>query len=466
MKRKILSVLVCLSVISLAGCSENTEYPGESSSNFSGTSGSESSSGGSSDGIGEKDPDVSDGESSIKDDISYGEIIGHNGFIPNYSETQYDEYGYYIGNHYVDYSNEIYNNNGIYQDVNRDYIFENGIVKLTDEPSVMWYAPQKIPTEVYNIEDSIAWARANWNVGTMLCAPFIAKCMEAGGISANSTSSTGLCLQLLSSGLGFGEFLPINEDQTVTLPDYARPGDVVQTFCPYEGLMLHSLLYVGDDEKGHMRVICRNMRNNGEYAFITDEECYDCSTDLKEVFLFHFYQDDDDPSKFPEAVKNDSNTLLCRSNSWKLDEKYNRTKAVEYAKNHIDDGIGLYGAQNLSAALTAGDISISFPNNTSLLFQMMSSGMGAAHSVKINADRTVTLPKYSKEGDIMFFWCEKEGAILGSYMIKGKDGNGRMILYAEDMVNDETKAFRVDKECLGCDFEPDEVILYCFNDGE
>ncbi len=461
MKNRILSILLAVSILSLTGCGGNTES--DSSGNVSGNLSKDNSS-----GIGETSSTESSskGEEIETPDISYGEIIGEDGFVPDYSHTRYDEYGYYIGHHYVDYANEIYNNNGIYTDYYRDYIFENDIVKLTDNPSVMWYAPQKTPTEVYNIEDSIAWARANWNVGIMLCAPFIAKCMEAGGLSANSTSSTGLCLQLLSSGLGFGEFLPINEDQTVTLPDYARPGDVVQTFCPYEGLMLHSLLYVGDDEKGHMRVICRNMRNNGEYAFITDEECYDCYTDLKEVFLFHFYQESDDPSKFPEAIKNDSNTLLCRSNSWKLDEKYNRAKAVEYSKNNIEDGIGLYGAQHLSEALTAGDISVSFPNNTSLLFQLLSSGLGTGHSVKINPDRTVTLPKYAKEGDVMFFWCQKEGAILGSFMIRGKDENGRMVLYAKDMVNNENKAYRVDKECLGCDGVPTEVILYCFNDGE
>lgn len=464
MKNRILSIVLAASILSLSGCgTANENNSGKSiSSNSSdvGSSGNSTSS--------EITGNVNSGDVSdiTTPEVSYGEIVGPDGFIPDYSQTHYTEDGYYIGHHFVENANEIYNNNGIYEDANRDYIFENNLVKPTDKPSVMWYAPKGTPTESYNIENSIAWARANWDVGIMLCAPFVAKCMEAGGLSADSTSSTGLCLQLLSSNLGFGEFLPINEDQTVTLPDYARPGDVVQTFCPYEGLMLHSLLYVGDDENGHMRVICRNMRNNGEYAFHTDEECYDCYTDLKEVFLFHFYQESDDPSKFPEAVKNDENVLLCRSNSWKLDEKYDREKAVEYAKNHVEDGIGVYGAQHLSEFLTAGGISISFPNNTSLLFQLLSSGLGSAHSVKINADRTVTLPKYAKEGDVMFMWCKEEGGILGSFVIKGSDENGRMVLYAKDMVNDETKAYRVDKECLCCTGEPTDVILYCFNDGE
>ena len=66
----------------------------------------------------------------------------------------------------------------------------------------------------------------------------------------------------------------------------------------------------------------------------------------------------------------------------------------------------------------------------------------------------------------MFMWCKEEGGILGSFVVKGSDENGRMVLYAKDMVNDETKAYRVDKECLCCTGEPSEVILYCFNDGE
>lgn len=380
-------------------------------------------------------------------------------------DAEYTGVGYNLGNHFIEYANRIYNNDTIYQDNVRMNMLYNGGEKLTNQPSVMWYAPPKTSSKTYNIDDTIAWARTYWDKVSIICAPFVTKCFEAGGLEIGSDSSSMLCLQLLNSGLGFGEFIAVNSDQTVSLPEYARPGDIVQSFCPYEGLMLHSMLYVGNDENGHMRVICRNPQNGGDYAYKIDRKCYDDYTPLKEVFFFHFFHDDDDTTKYPEAVQKDNNILIYRRNTWQLMEQYDRQKSVEYAKTHLDDGIGSYGAQHLSACLTSGGLSVSFPNNTSLLFQLLTSGLGSAHTVKINSDRTVTLPQYVKEGDVVFLSCQEEGGILGSFIVKGADKNGNMILYAKDLENDDTKAYHVDKQCLCCSREMTEVIFFCF-DGE
>ena len=65
----------------------------------------------------------------------------------------------------------------------------------------------------------------------------------------------------------------------------------------------------------------------------------------------------------------------------------------------------------------------------------------------------------------MFLSCQEEGGILGSFIVKGADKNGNMILYAKDLENDDTKAYHVDKQCLCCSREMTEVIFFCF-DGE
>lgn len=388
-------------------------------------------------------------------------------FIPNNPNIIYDANGYYIGNHFIEYSNRIYNNDTIYYNEGvRYYALLTGVDKPTNESSVMWYSPRKTSSKTYDIKKTIAWATENWNRVSDICAPFLTKCFRAGGLAIGSDSSTMICLQLLSSGLGMGEFLPVNSDQTVSLPEYARPGDVVQSFCPYEGLMLHSMLYVGNDENGHMRVICRNPENGGKYAYRIDRQCYDCSHDINEVFFFHFYHDDDDKTKYPDAVQNDENVLVYREKTWKLNERFNRQNAIEYAKNHIEDGVGSYGARNLSNCLIASGISVSYPNNSSLLFQLLTSGLGSAHSAVIDSDRTVSLPSYVKEGDVMFVLCREEGGILGSFVVKGADENGKTVLYTKDLVNDETKAYQVDDECFNCTRTPSEVIFFCFNDGE
>lgn len=488
MKRKILLLTICLSIF-LTACQSNTELNSQvvissstdtssssentssqtnsssesasSSESSSSSSSSESASSSESSSSSTSSESTSSSESSSSSSSSSNIIYsGPSAISP---DAIYTGEGYQIGNHFIEYANRIYNNDTIYQDDVRMNMLYFGGEKPTYKPSVMWYAPRKTSSKTYDIPATIAWARANWDKVKYICAPFVTKCFEAGGLAIGSDSSTMLCLQLLNSGLGFGEFITINSDQTVTLPEYARPGDIVQSFCPYEGLMLHSMLYVGNDENGHMRVICRNPQNGGNYAYKIDKECYDDLNDLKEVFFFHFFHDDDDTSKYPEAVQKDSNILLYRKNTWKLDEVFDRAKAVEYAKTHIADGIGSYGAQHLSSCLTTGGISVSFPNNTSLLFQLLTSGLGSAHTVNINNDRTVTLPQYVKEGDVVFLSCPEEGGILGSFVVKGADKNGKMILYTKDSENDETKAYHVDENCLSCSKGMNEVIFFCFD---
>lgn len=332
----------------------------------------------------------------------------------------------------------------------------------------MWISSiEDKPWESYDADSAVAYGLAHWNDGKGLCAPFVSRCLTLrGSITDYTESSTAITLQLLHSRLGFGQFVTYDKsDHTITLPSYARPGDVVQIYCSYEGVMIHSLLMVGTDEDGKLRVVCHNMRNSGAYAFRVDDlndPCYDCESETFEMFFYHFYRDDDEG--LPEAVVKNRNIMLWEEKGYLIEEKYDRDAALTYARNNPEDGLGYYGASHTSDILRAGGLSVGYPNQSAVFLQLLKTHLGTAYSQKVRADRTVILPQTAKAGDIGFVYCPYDGTIISSFIISGSDNTGRMMTLSYDLLNDGTSAFKVDSQCIGCGDDIKEVILYCFDD--
>lgn len=354
--------------------------------------------------------------------------------------------------HDWDENNRLYNIDGVYDNVER---YESDFVTV-DGQALLWRGTSVSSGEKYDPDEAVKFAKSHWNDNLDVCAPFVSRCLNAGGISIGSNSSTLLCMQLLNSGMGVGQFVPVNSDRTVTLPDYAAPGDVVQVYCPYEGTMNHSLLFVGNDENGNMKVCCHNLANSGEYAFRVDRKCYDCTTPIAEVFFFHFFGDEIDSS---------DNAVLFENSGYIIpNQSYDREKAAEYARENMYDGLGQLGAEHLWEALSAGGISVGYPIQTATFMQLVKSRLGTAYSVDVNPDRTVTLPDHAREGDVCFLYCPEEGMIYSSFIIKGADENGKMLAYSCDRVNDDAMPFLVESVCPSaiCDGEITRVMIYCF----
>lgn len=144
--------------------------------------------------------------------------------------------------------------------------------------------------ELYNPANAIEYAKEHcWDDDGTLCAEFVSDCLNAGGISAYSESSTSLYEQLKKSGLGNLEKIKINSDRTVSLPDYASLGDVVFYYCDYENLMIHTVLYNGNDANGNMKAFSHNNPNDGSTAYIYRNSCYGgCTAKINYAYLFHF----------------------------------------------------------------------------------------------------------------------------------------------------------------------------------
>ena len=298
--------------------------------------------------------------------------------------------------------NRLYNINDTYID-NERYSAEFSEINSSAE---LWRGAKNAPAlgGVYNRAAAASYTKAHWNNDLeLLCAPFVSKCLEAGGLSVSTDSSSSLALLLLNSRLGFGEFIPVSRDRTVSLPEYAEAGDIVEVYCPYEGLMIHSTVFVGNDDLGNMRVRCHNEENSGEYAYLVADACKACGTSIHEVFLYHFRSDGE---LLPGEIQSDPDLLLFERSGYAIqNECYNAENAAEYSRKKQSDGIGQFGAVHTSEALSAGGLSIGYPVQTALFFQLMKSRHGIMRSIPIDPDRTVTLPSSAKEGDVCFLYC-------------------------------------------------------------
>lgn len=361
--------------------------------------------------------------------------------------------------------NYIYNPNAVDTTFDQRYYGDFG---WTNEAKTLWTGVTgKQPAKKYDPDAAVAYGRANWDTHIGLCAEFISNCLLAGGITEFTQSSTSIALQLLNSRLGFGQFITYDKsDHTIPMPEYARPGDIVQITCPYEGTMIHSLLMVGTSQRGRLKAVCHNFANNGEYEFKIDylnDPCYDCYTETVEVFFYHFYRDDDEG--LPEEVVNNKDILLWESRGYNIqNEKYDRVSALRYAIDYPRDGVGSDGAGHTSAILQEGGLSIGYPIQSALFMQLLKSHQGSAYSLSINPNRTVTLPDCAVAGDICFVYCPEDGMMFSSFAVAGEDKYGHMIAHSYDLVNDGTSAFKVESLCPGCGAEVEEVILYHFDD--
>lgn len=356
--------------------------------------------------------------------------------------------------------NLLYNINDYYEPTDRYYM----TFKRTGQSAALWHGTGSAtaPDEKYDPDKAVAFAKAHWNDGEELCAPFVSRCLKAGELSFGSDSSTALCFKLLKSGLGFGQFVPMNKDGSITLPEYAKKGDIVQLYCSYEGLMIHSMMVVGFDGSGRIKVCAHNPEDSGQDAFGYEEPCNSCLTPLREAFFFHFFGEGE---KNLEPLVEYNNTLLFEKTGYVIpNQRYDREKAVNSVKDAPIDGVGMFGAKQTSAALTAGGLNVGTPIQTALFTRLIKSRLGEMYNVTINPDRTVTLPDFVREGDVCFLLCPEEELIYSSFIVKGADADGKMLGYTRDKINNENSAFKVESLCPSsfCDAEITEVAVYHF----
>lgn len=494
MKKKLALLLICALTLTLTACenNENTKYYGMDVSHTSANSEASSVADDTEDSVSyqQSEPDNSqqseldNDQQSVPDNSQQPE--SDNGQQPESDNSQQSEPGsvQQSGSVQPETKPPLEDVPEVIQDIHDlstgNHIYNPSVTDLsntqryygnftwTDDPKSLWTSSlEERQWESYDADAAVAYGLAHWNDGYGLCAAFISRCLAAGGIINYTESSTSLTLQLLNSRLGFGQFLPYDKsDHSITLPEYARPGDVVQIYCTYEGLTIHSVLMVGTDDDGKLKAVCHNNPNSGQKKYRVDglsDPCYDCGSKTVEVFFYHFYSDEDEG--LPEEVANNKDILLWEESAYAIqDEEYDRKAALAYARKYHKDGFGYYGAVHTSNILKAGHISVSYPNQSALFLQLLKSHLGSASSHSISSDRTVMLPENVKAGDIGFVYCPKDGIMISSFIIAGSDSLGRMRTLSYDLLNNAGRAYKIENNCVGCGSELNEVIFYCFED--
>ncbi len=217
-----------------------------------------------------------------------------------------------------------------------DADFGNEPVEAEYQPVQAEYVPgydvePQSGQSAYNPLKALAFAEKNWDSGKGLCAEFVSECIKAGGITdCSSTSSTQLYNSLIKSGEGFAVKLPINDNGTLSIPEYAFPGDLIFYYCEEENCMIHTLIYNGESKKGFAKALAHNPANSGIKTFKYRSDCTEgCNAELKDVVLFCFYRNPD-IMKAPQSVPSvsvDQNGESCIF-GWEPDFLYKSSSLV------------------------------------------------------------------------------------------------------------------------------------------
>ncbi len=124
----------------------------------------------------------------------------------------------------------------------------------------------------YNADAALKYASEHWNDGQGLCAEFVSKCVQAGGISIKTEYITTNCYNAVSNATGVqGQVLKLNAAGYATKSldgDILSAGDVVIQWCNTHTYRPHILICGGYDSAGYATFYAHNSaKNNQRFRF-------------------------------------------------------------------------------------------------------------------------------------------------------------------------------------------------------
>lgn len=128
----------------------------------------------------------------------------------------------------------------------------------------------------YNTDAAIEYAQNHWNDGVGLCAEFVSKCVQAGGLNIATKTGTKGCWDAILNKSGLSsENLILDSKGYVTKSNNGHilhEGDVVIQWCYTCDLRPHILLCGGYDSEGYATFYAHNSAlNNKRYKFSTNK---------------------------------------------------------------------------------------------------------------------------------------------------------------------------------------------------
>ena len=131
--------------------------------------------------------------------------------------------------------------------------------------------------ETYSVTKALKYAQKNWNNGVGMCADFVSKCLQAGGVDAYSASCIDLYNQLkgeygkayklkLTGGTSGRISMSANDGKL-------EKGDPIFYKCNYCGEFEHVVICNGANSEGYSQDYAHNNAHNGKKTTYTYRHC-------------------------------------------------------------------------------------------------------------------------------------------------------------------------------------------------
>ncbi len=151
------------------------------------------------------------------------------------------------------------------------------------------------------------------------------------------------------------------------------------------------------------------------------------------------------------------------ANTDKTLDFYDPAKALAYAEENWDNGIG-HCAEFAEVCLEAGGVyGLSNIGATTLYNQLMASGLGYAVQLTRDKDGCIRAEEYAFPGDLLFYYCPKDKRMVHVVVYNGSDASGFVKAYSHNPANDGQYMLKYFEKCPDdCGARINNVALFCF----
>ena len=182
----------------------------------------------------------------------------------------------------------------------------------------------------YSVSKAISYAQKNWNNGVGLCAEFVSRCLQAGGVDVFEPTVINL-YNKLKGEYGEAYKLQLSNGTSGRLSMYANDGklekgDPIFYKCNYCGSFEHVVLCNGSNSEGYSQDYAHNNAHNGYKTTYTYNHCGGDSWTLYSIRMYEgpkLYGKKTDVG-VPQitSVKNGADGILVEWTSVKGADKY------------------------------------------------------------------------------------------------------------------------------------------------
>ena len=131
--------------------------------------------------------------------------------------------------------------------------------------------------ETYNASKALKYAKNNWNNGIGLCADFVSKCLQAGGVDVYGETVIDLYNQLKDEyGTSYKLKLTNGTSGKISMSANSgklKKGDPIFYKCNYCGEFEHVVICNGENSDGYSQDYAHNKAHNGKKTTYTYRHC-------------------------------------------------------------------------------------------------------------------------------------------------------------------------------------------------